>query len=972
MATSENTLSLAGTWRFKLDPQNQGIKQRWFNKKLPDTISLPGTTDEAGYGEVTNEACADRLSRLYRWIGPAWYQQEVDIPAAWKNKKVFLFLERTKNSQVWVDEKWTGSDDSLSTPHEFDLSKLLTPGKHTITILIDNAKLPPVGPCHQVDERTQTNWNGILGKITLTASEPIWIQSLQAYPNAAERKIQVKATIINETNWSGAADFIWKAEFLGKKAPAIPAVESGTLLRERVTQTAATIGIPDSICCWDEFNPALLRVTLETKAMPVATWRQDTCSVVCGLRNFATDRGQFVINGRPTYLRGRVDSAIFPLTGYAPMEKQEWMRLLSIAKSYGLNHYRFHSWCPPEAAFAAADELGMYLLAELPNKREITAPDNKDYRPPAEAYETLDELEGDGGPPAIRTAYLLREGERILKAYGNHPSFVMLTLGNELGGDESVMKGICDHFRSIDNRHLYAMGSGHFHWDIGRREGDDFWVTRGTSRKRPVRGASFESNLHIDHQAPSTTVEYGSAIQGVPIPVITHENGEFEVYPDYREIKKYTGVLRARNFEIFRERLKAAGMLNQARDFLKASGALSVICHREDIEACLRTAGHGGFHLLDLMDFSGQGTALVGILDAFMDSKGLISPAAWRAFCCETVPLLWMTKYTWTNTETFHGRIRIAHYGPKDFIQKHLTWTITANKKVVAKGQTRTMDIPTGNVTDVDLFSADLSGIKKAEKLQVTIAIPGTPYKNSYDIWVYPDITIQQDLGSGRKGLRPSKMSYEHGGRQSLAAAKGLKNLQGQNIIAAPKGVTVTRSLNRKVQTDLEAGATVLLLTRPGALKRTVRMAFQTGFWSPMFRIGNKKTPDGKQFPGTQGILLDPKHPLFKDFPTEFHSNWQWWQLVKHCDPMILNDTPHKFRPVVQVIDGFDRNHKLGLILEAKVGKGRLIVCTIDVMGLQKHPEARQLLKCLYAYADGATQKPLQELSPQIIKTIVN
>ncbi len=933
MATVKNKLSLAGNWRFKLDPKNEGIKSRWFDTRLPDSIPLPGTTDEAGYGELTNEACTDRLSRVYRWIGPAWYQQEVTIPKEWKSKKVFLFLERTKNSQVWIDSTWAGSDDSLSTPHEFDVSARLTPGKHTITLLIDNAKLPPVGPCHQVDERTQTNWNGILGEISLTAREPIWIQNLQAFPTSAKREILVKATIINDTNWSGPADFTWSAEVVGdKNAAHIPPVENGKLLSDRVTHTTATIEIPASVACWDEFNPTLLSIAVSVKAMPVATYLQDTQRITCGLRSFGTERAKFMINGRPTYLRGRVDSAIFPITGYAPMDKQEWLRLFSIAKSYGLNHYRFHSWCPPEAAFAAADELGMYLLAELPNKREITAPDNQDYRPPAEAYETLAELEGDGGPPAIRTAYLTREGERILKAYGNHPSFCMLTLGNELGGDESVMKGMCDHFRALDKRHLYAMGSGHFHWDIGLREGDDFWVTRGTSRKHPMRGASFESNLHIDYKDPSTTVEYSAALQGVPIPVITHENGEFEVFPDFRETKKYTGVLRARNFEIFRERLKAAGMLDQAIDFVKASGALSVICHREDIEACLRTPGHGGFHLLDLMDFSGQGTALVGILDAFMDSKGLISPEAWRAFCCETVPLLWMTKYTWTNDETFRAGIRIAHYGPADFPNQCMQWKVMNGRKVIAKGQTRAIDIPTGTVTDVDLISADLGKIKKASKLQITLSVPGTKYQNNYDIWVYT---------------------------------------QQKRPVKKPAKALCSRKYNRAMQAALEQGKTVLLLPEPEKIQHTVRMAFQTGFWSPMFRMGNKKTPDGKEPPGTQGILLDPQHPLFKNFPTEFHSNWQWWQLVKHSAPMIVDNTPKTFRPLVQVIDGFDRNHKLGLILEAKVGKGRLIICTMDLLGLQQHPEARQLLQCLYAYADGKAQNPLQELAPEIIKTIV-
>ncbi len=919
MNMKNSVLSLAGPWRMALDAQNSGIREQWFARRLPETIRLPTTTDEAGYGELTGEACADRLSRVRRWIGPAWYQRTVTIPKTWAGKKIFLFLERTKDSQVWVDNAWAGSDDSLSTPHEFDLSKWLTPGQHTITVLVDNAKLPPVGPCHQVDERTQTNWNGILGRIELRVTEPIWIRDLQAYPDAEKRTVEVVAEVVNDTTWSGAGDLVFRAEADGFK---IPPVTMGKLLNHGATTVKATLKIPAEVPCWEEFSPVLLRMTAEVAAMPAATWVRDSRSVVCGLRTFRARRGQFVINGRPTFLRGKLDCALFPLTGYAPMDKAEWKRLLAISQSYGINHYRFHSWCPPEAAFEAADELGIYILAELPNKRGLTAPENKNYKPPKEAYETLVELEGDAGEPAIRTAYLRREGEKILRAFGNHPSFVMLTLGNELGGDEQVMKGLCDHFRALDHRHLYAMGSGHFHWEPRQHPGDEFWVTRKTAPDLHLRGASYESSGYIDHQPPSTTQDWSASIRGVPIPVISHEIAEFEVYPDYREIKKYTGVLKAKNLEIFRERLKQAGMLDQAHDFFRASGALSVICHREDIEAQLRTPGLGGFHLLDIQDFSGQGTALVGILDVFMDSKGLITPAQWRQFCCETVPLLWMPKYTWTNAEEFRGRIRVAHYGPRDLENQPVSWALRAGKTTLKRGTSTAKRIVTGTVNEIDLVCAPLRSITHAQKLTLTITLDGTPYRNAYELWVYP----------------------------------------AEVDTAKPPGVTVTRRLNSAVAKTLANGGRVVLLPPRGSLKRTVAMAFQTGFWSPMFRMGDRKAPDGSEVPGTQGILCDPRHPLLADFPTEFHSNWQWWQLCKNCDPMILDETPARYRPIVQVIDGFDRNHKLGLILETKVGKGRLLVCTIDLPGLQQHPEARQLLASIHRYVASPAFRPSVEI----------
>lgn len=913
-------MNLAGQWGVALDPRNEGIGQKWYHRAFSQTMTLPGTTDEARLGEFVDERCADRLSRVWRWIGPAWYQRTVRIPPRWRHRRITLFLERTKDSQVWVDNEWMGGDDSLSTPHVFDLSKGLSPGEHTITILVDNAKLPPVGPCHQVDERTQTNWNGIVGRIELIATDPVWIEDLQVYPEVERHTARVMVEIGSRTKVRGEVHLMLRGELVGSR-------RERTRIRSRrvtasvegpVTRVEIEVSFPEDVPQWDEFQPALIRLTATCRAWSRGGEMKDRHSVVFGMRRFATARGQFVINGRPTFLRGKVDCALFPLTGYAPMETKEWVRRLRIARAYGINHFRFHSWCPPESAFAAADEVGMYLQVELPNKRALTEP-GRLYTPPAQAYETLAELVDEDSTPAVRTSYLTREGERILRRYGNHPSFVMMTLGNEIGGDESVMKAMCDHFRALDRRHLYAMGTSHFHWDVRYREGDEFWVTRSTGPNQYVRGASWEQACHIDHDPPSTTVDYAAAIQGIPVPVVSHEIGKFEVYPDYAEIEKYTGVLKARNLELFRERLQAAGMLDQAADFLRASGALSVICHREDVEAALRTPGFGGFHMLDLQDFSGQGTALVGILNVFMESKGLITPEAWREFCCETVPLLWMTKYTWTNAEIFRARIRVAHYGPRDFRRQTVVWRVRAQGHVLAEGISRALDILTGSVTEVDLLSADLRSLKTPQKIAIELFLPRTPYRNRYEAWVYP-----ADVDP-----RP------------------------------PPGVLCARSLSERAKRHLRHGGRVLLLLPPERLARSVAMAFQTGFWSPMFRTPpGRRNPLGQETPGTQGILCDPSHPLFQEFPTEFHSNWQWWRLVKNSRAMILDSTPLGFRPLVQVIDGFDRHHKLGLIAEARVGRGAVLFCSIDLPALHEHPEARQLLACLYRYVNSEDFRP--------------
>ena len=927
------TLPLNGTWSFRLDGEDVGVAEEWFALEFDDTIQLPGTTDENHKGIKKDEQCIDRLSRVWYWKGPAWYQRRVTIPNAWKDKRVTLFLERSKHTRVWVDKTFCGWEDTLSAPQIFDVTDAVTPGGHTITILVDNAKLPPVGPSHAVDERTQTNWNGIVGRMELRATARVWLDDVQVYPNAKEKKALVRAVVGKITGQAASEQITVRCESYNVTEPSTfksQSIKVAAPERENIIEFTYNPG--DDVPLWDEFQPAMLRLNLDLGTTSSGEQYHDRRSVNFGMRRFATRRNQFTINGRPVFLRGKLDCCFFPLTGYPPMDQAGWLRVLSIAKSYGINHYRFHSWCPPRAAFEAADALGVYLQPELPNKRSaFNAPESKEA-----AQYNIDRLDMESTETKVSLYdYAKREGELILKHFGNHPSFVMFTLGNELGRSQG-MYDLVAHFRDIDSRRLYAQGSNNVHWNPSLADGDDFWVTCKTDKTLPVRGAFFQGdypNPHIEHRPPSTMMDYSASIAGIPVPVISHELGEFQVSPDFREIPKYTGVTRARNLEIFRERLSEAGMLDQAHDFMRASGALSVICHREDIEATLRTAGLGGFHLLDIQDFPGQGTALVGILNVFMESKGLITPEAWRQFCCETVPLLRMKQYTWTTDETFIGRVQVAHYGPADLPNARVTWIVTDSDGMkVAGGAFDPVTIEQGKVFDVDMFALSLSRTRAPQELTITVAVEGTKYRNAYKIWIYPP-----------------------------------------NVdTSVPQGVMVTDSLTAgATQKHLDAGGKILLLPKLDQLPHSIKGAFQTDFWCfPMFRRAAER--QGIEVaPGTLGFLCDPETPALAEFPTEFHSNWQWWHLVKNSRPIILDDTPDDYRPTIQVIDNFARNHKLGLIFETRVAKGKMLVCAIDLIGNQDKPEARQLLHSLLQYAGSPKFAPKARIDTELLKKLL-
>ena len=923
--TSKGTYSLSGKWYFKLDPSDEGIKKEWFNQVLKDSMYLPSTTDVQEKGELNTKTEIGRFTRLYPYGGPAWYQKEIEIPENWNGKELLFFMELTKASMVWVDDHLVGKQISLTAPHVYNITQYLTPGNHLISVRIDNSDNPPVGWPHQISDQTQTNWNGVLGRIELHVKDPVWMKNVQVYPDIHKRDVDIEI----QFNQKCSGNFTLEANAwnTNKEHQIKPVKIHFETSDDGLYTTSLNIG--KGMLLWDEFDPALYKLKITFEGEFEGEKVSDHKEVDFGMREFTTNGSQFEVNGKTVFLRGKHESHVFPITGHVPMEVDEWIRIFNISKSYGMNHYRWHTCMPPKAAFVAADIAGIYLEPQLPRWGQVGDSD---------LNFTLEDVEikKDSSDAAELVDYMMFEGFEILKTFGNHASFCMFSLGNELHGDRELMSQMVNRFRDFDNRHLYASGSNNFLWSPKLSESDDFWTTTFTGghyspgKYYPdTKGLDTRSSYpvhtvgQINNVYPNTEYTYSSAIEDVPVPVISHENGQFQIYPNFEEIKKFTGVVRAKNYEIYRERLKKAGMLDQANDFFRTSGQLAAICYRAEIETAIRTNGFGGFQLLDLQDFPGQGTALVGMLDVFMDSKGIITPKKWREFCSEVVPILKMEKYTWTNREQFNGMVSLANYGSAD-INSTMKWTVVDEKgKTVDKGKIK-VNSPQGTVTDFEEIKLDLSEFYLPQKLEVHLSLDNSTAKNSYPVWVYP-----------------SDVDTE-----------------------TTEEVKVASALDEETIATLKNGGKVLLLPDTTMLSNAIDGAFQSDFWCyPMFK---KYSP-----PGTLGILCDPEHAVFNEFPTEFHSNWQWWPLLKHGKAMILDNTPDDFRPLVQVVDNFERNHKLGVMFECKIGKGKLLVSSCSFKEQHKYPETRQLLHSILKYMKGKNFQPEYELSVRKINELL-
>lgn len=914
----ENTrarIELDGKWGLCLDTAGIGFTGEAYTVASTDSLLLPGTTDIGRKGTYnTDVTLTNALSREYIFEGKALYTKKVEIPAGWKETAVRLVMERTKPTTVWIDGKEVGKNDNISTPQQYDVTDYLSPGTHTIAIQVDNGErsVPEkvMNSSHAYSSSTQTNWNGVIGDFYLESAPPCGIEEIQIYPDVVKKGATVKVSLRGNETASGKGQLSFYAEAWNTDKQHRTSVQLMEVDLSNKEQTFE-LDLGDKALQWSEFSPALYRLTVSLKTDKGT----DTQQASFGLRAFAVKGTQFAINDKITFLRGKHDACVFPLIAHTAMDVDSWRHYFRVAKEYGINHCRFHSWCPPKACFEAADIEGIYLQPELPIWGSIDSND-----------QTLCD-------------YLLKEGHNLHKAYSNHASFVMFALGNEMWGEEGLTR-LVRAFKQADNRHLYAAGSNNFLGMKGKMADEEYFTTcrvgtdegnRFTTHAR----ASFSfadayDGGYLNHTYPNSVMNFDSAVALCDVPVIGHETGQYQVYPNYEEIKKYTGVLQPRNFEVFKKRLEAAGMSDQAHDFLMASGKWSALLYRADIEMNLRTPHLAGFQLLDLQDYPGQGSAYVGILDAFMDSKGLVTPEEWRNFCSEVVPLFCTEKFCWTNDEALTGEIRIANYSAGALEGKQLSWTLTDSRQQVIDKGTLPLQAAQGELATVGIVKPAISSIRKAEQVTLALSVDDTPYKNNYPLWIYP------------------------------AAIK----------LEPAADIRIATDLSAALQ-ELQKGGKVLLFpSKEEHRNQTVGGLFQTDYWN--YRMFKTICENGKKpvSPGTMGLLTDPAHPALAAFPTEFHSNHQWFPIVKESYPMILDRLPEDYRPIVQVIDNIERNHKLGLLFEFKVGKGKLLVCMSDLKAVMDKPEARQFYSSILQYMDSPGFNPSCPLAVAELKDL--
>lgn len=850
-------IDLSGQWQVKLDAE----KQETMPQAYPETMMLPGTTSAAGLGMPNPAKERGCLTDAYRFEGAVWFMRTFTA-GDWTGEQTMLTLERTRKTTVYLDGRPIGHQESLCTPHRYFLPPVHA-GEHTLVIRVDNTDYPTRGG-HLTSPDTQSNWNGITGEISLTVAHTL-LTDLTVRPDLRRGCLRVHGHII------GAPDGVAGIVLPGQMEHLLP-YRRGVLDGE--------CPLKGNEAFWDEAHPEIHTISIDLDG--------DVYETTFGLRDVRTLGRRLLINGCETFLRGKVDNLLYPKTGYTPTDVASWMTILGIAKEYGINHYRYHTACPPDAAFTAADLLGVYMAPELPFWGTVAE----------EGEEGYDERERD---------FLFQEGFRILREYGHHPSFLWLSLGNELWGSKDVLNRMMRAYREADDTKLYSSGANNYQFVPDVLDEENVFVGVRLGRERLIRGSyamcdapqgivqmtAPESASNYDAsivpetlgqsgEAGKVQIQYGTGVKEVDaqsadalipdVPVISHEVGQYVFYPDFSEIPHYTGPLKPRNIEAMRENLERAGLYGEHEAFFRQTGHLAVDCYKREIETLLRSREVSGFQLLDLQDYTGQGTALVGVLNAMMENKGLISAEEWREFCAGTVVLGEFASFTGMMGEDIRFDVQISECDPE---KQHtcIRCTLMDGERElyacdVAPGARH------GRLTDAVsvTFPAECYRDAMQERItRLTVALTladGT--RNHYPIWLIPPV----DIRITREGI-------EKDGR-------------------------MVAFVSAEEKAD---GAAIVVPSAEGQLPAE----YCTDFWCyPMFRSISESM--GKPVPvGTMGLSIDTASPLLKRFAQEDYTTPVWYAILQTAHVQRL---PADIHPAVQMIDNTERCARLGILYQ--------------------------------------------------------
>ncbi len=937
-------------------------------------MDLPGTLDENGIGhrdvganqwhpdavlgnaagEIDKDApIATRFTRRHTYEGEARISRKITVPD-YGTDRLFVLAERARALRLLVDGEACSvfRQGTLSTPYIFELTGA-APGEHEFTFLSDNSYpgMPKAAIYYSsaATDETQTNWNGILGECSMYTRPQNFIDSLRVYPRAVKKEEKNKAggyVLDVCVELAPGAKKVYKDAKIILQSEALAAGEledtqtlteiisySGEGLAEAGTDKEENpktmqiwfrdLPLRENVKLWDEDEGNLyeMAVTLDN-GMSAEDKGGSTaeCRTRFGIRSFGDNgSGRLALNGRAIFLRGEANCAEYPETGHPPMTIPEWKEMLLKYRSYGINFVRFHSHCEPEAAFAAADELGMLLQPELSHW------DPKDAFGTEESYR-----------------YYRAELVDLLKTYANHPSFVMLTLGNELQAQDEGrerMRELVRTAKRMDPTRLYANGSNAFYGEEGCDPESDFYTSQ-SCKDVVIRGTFSGMRGYLNENYPSADRTYDEAMAEIrkeyQKPVFSFEVGQFEVLPDFEELESFHGISDPVNLKLIKKRVEERGLLPTWEKYVEATGELSRLAYREEIEAAMRTRELSGISLLGLQDFPGQGTALVGMMNSHLEPKpyDFARPERFREFFQECRILVKLPHYTYEAGERLIAEVEAANFGKRN-IEGVFCWTLAGKKSVSENGNCEPAEIKSKNTV-----------IATGEDTEITICRPGS-YTEVGSLDIPLDFVEKNTALTLKVRIGDSISAYPIW-------------VYRKTTPVCPENVYETRAFDVKTREILQNGGRVYL--SPDADKESLPNSIKTQFTTDFWSVGTFADQEGGM-----GQLIDTEHPIFKEFPTDFHTDWQWW-IMATKRAVIL---PHPMKTIITEMDSYAFLRPMAQMIEFRCLKGKVLLSTMELHKSQQYPEVRALQASIYTYLSGENFEPAEEITEEELSMLV-
>lgn len=937
-------------------------------------MDLPGTLDENGIGhrdvganqwhpdavlgnaagEIDKDApIATRFTRRHTYEGEARISRKITVPD-YGTDRLFVLAERARALRLLVDGEACAvfRQGTLSTPYIFELTGA-APGEHEFTFLSDNSYpgMPKAAICYSsaATDETQTNWNGILGECSMYTRPQNFIDSLRVYPRAVKKEEKNKAggyVLDVCVELAPGAKKVYKDAKIILQSEALAAGEledtqtlteiisySGEGLAEAGTDKEENpktmeiwfrdLPLRENVKLWDEDEGNLyeMAVTLDN-GMSAEDKGGSTaeCRTRFGIRSFGDNgSGRLALNGRAIFLRGEANCAEYPETGHPPMTIPEWKEMLLKYRSYGINFVRFHSHCEPEAAFAAADELGMLLQPEL------------SHWEPKDAFGTEESYR-----------YYRAELVDLLKTYANHPSFVMLTLGNELQAQDEGrerMRELVRTAKRMDPTRLYANGSNAFYGEEGCDPESDFYTSQ-SCKDVVIRGTFSGMRGYLNENYPSADRTYDEAMAEIrkeyQKPVFSFEVGQFEVLPDFEELESFHGISDPVNLKLIKKRVEERGLLPTWEKYVEATGELSRLAYREEIEAAMRTRELSGISLLGLQDFPGQGTALVGMMNSHLEPKpyDFARPERFREFFQECRILVKLPHYTYEAGERLIAEVEAANFGKRN-IEGVFCWTLAGKKSVSENGNCEPAEIKSKNTV-----------IATGEDTEITICRPGS-YTEVGSLDIPLDFVEKNTALTLKVRIGDSISAYPIW-------------VYRKTTPVCPENVYETRAFDVKTREILQNGGRVYL--SPDADKESLPNSIKTQFTTDFWSVGTFADQEGGM-----GQLIDTEHPIFKEFPTDFHTDWQWW-IMATKRAVIL---PHPMKTIITEMDSYAFLRPMAQMIEFRCLKGKVLLSTMELHKSQQYPEVRALQASIYTYLSGENFEPAEEITEEELSMLV-